>query len=338
MSLSYSDITRHQRCPKSYEYSVVRNLQRKRRNINLTKGAYAHELLMAVYLALRSGEDPWLALDTRHAELDAETLTIVLDDDILTADDLLEEAYELVFRYLTEHPEDLTWTVLHVEETFEVELDGEVVTFTPDLVIQDDRGVWVVDHKTTSRMPDGQVGLGDYQAMLYSAAMREIFVDFRGFIFNRLRKKVPTQPRLTKTGVKRVADVGRIDTTYEILRDFILENAPELMDDETHRRRLAELRDQDRFFFREYVFTTDEMAQEMLADTQQTIRDIRFHEDSGRYPRILLPYAGAKECSNCEFLDLCVAELRGYNTENVLDFYEERDMSHREYDFEIEEL
>lgn len=330
MSYSMSDLLRHQRCPKAFEYSVVRNLQKKRRNLNYTKGIYVHELLMAYY---REGYD---ALMLRYHELADETFAITLDDDIIQPDDLLEESAELVERYLNQYDDD--WEVLHCEETFEIEINGEVLTFTPDLVIRDDRGVWCVDHKTTSRKPGGSVGVGDFQALLYSSMMMEIYPDFRGFIFNRLRKKVPTEPRLTKTGDKRVANVGRIDTTYEILRDFIMENAPELMDDDTHRRRLAELRDEDSFFYREYVFTTDEMAEEMVLDVAMQIETIKFQTEKGRFPRIFLPYAGAQECDHCPFKDLCVAELRDYNTEHVLDFYEERDMSHREYDYELEEL
>ena len=194
-----------------------------------------------------------------------------------------------------------------------------------------------MDHKTTSRSADS-VGVGDFQAFLYSSVMREIYPDFRGFIFNRLRKKVPTQPRLTKTGNKRVADIGRIDTTFEILRDFIMDEAPELMEDEAHRRRLAELKDEDRFFYREYVFVTAEMAEDMLMDVEQMMFDIKMHEKTGRWPRHFLPYAGAQACENCPFKELCVAELRGYDTEHVLEFFEDRDMSHREYDYEIEEL
>lgn len=326
--LSYSDIITHQRCPKQFEYSVERNLQKKRRDVNMTKGSYVHELLMAYY-------QEGTTFQERYEEMAQEVLTVTLDDEVIEADDLLEEALDLVLRYVEKYNDD--WEVLHVEETFEVEIDGTPISFTPDLVIRDGRGVWIVDHKTTSRMPDGNIGVGDYQAFLYSSAMMEIYPDFRGFIFNRLRKKVPTQPRLTKTGKTRVANVGRIDTTYEMLRDFIQEEAPELMDDETHRRRLAELRDEDRFFFREYVFTPEEVAQELLEDTKRVLVDIEHHRRS-RFPRIFLPYAGAQECTNCEFSELCVAELRGYNVEHVLDFYEERDRSHRQYDYDLEEL
>lgn len=327
--LSYSDILTHQRCPKQFEYKVERDLQKKRRDVNMTKGTYVHELLMAYY-------QEGTTFHERYEEMKQQMVYITLDDEVIQPDDLLEEALDLVLRYVEKYDDD--WEILHVEETFEIEIDGEPISFTPDLVIRDARGVWVVDHKTTSRMPDGTIGVGDYQAFLYSSAMKEIYEDFRGFIFNRLRKKVPTQPRLTKTGDTRVANVGRIDTTYEILRDFIQEEAPELMNDETHRRRLAELRDEDRFFFREYVFTPDEVSDELFKDTQQVLVDIQRHREAGRFPRIFLPYAGAQECTNCEFKDLCVAELRDYNTEHVLDFYEPRDMSHREYDYEIEEL
>ena len=327
---SYSDILTHMRCPKLYEFRVVRNLQKKLTAVPLTKGIFTHELLMGYYL---DGPDGFQAAADR---LWAAIQDFQVDDDIIEAGDLLTEAIDLVLRYLNQYDDE--WEILHVEETFEAELEGHTISFTPDLVIRDSRGVWIVDHKTTQNVPSGAVPVGNYQAFLYSSVMRQIYPDFRGFLFNYLRKKVPTQPRLTKTGNKRVADLNRIDTTYEKLRDFLMEEAPDLLDDPAHRRRLAELRDTDRFFYREFVFVTDEMADEILEDTVQRIEDIERHREAGRFPRSFLPYAGAQECDNCEFKDLCVAELRGYNTEPVLVMFEPRDQSHRQYDFDLEEF
>lgn len=325
MTYSYSDILTYQRCPKKFEYAVVENLQRKRRNINLAQGIVMHELLMGHYLG---------TFDERFDALQEQVDSWIFDDEILDGRSLLDESAHLINRYLHHHSDD--WEILHVEETFVIELDnGEQISFTPDLVIRDERGVWIVDHKSTSTLPGDEVPTGDLQSLLYSSAMREIYEDFRGFIFNYIRKKVPREPRLVKTGDKRVADLQRIDTDYETLFRFLEAEAPDLLSDPMHQRRLAELKDEDRFFWRKYVFVTDEEAMEILDDMEYLIDQIK---GATRYPRHFLPYAGAKDCKNCEFRDLCVGDLKGYNRESILVQFEERDMSHRQYDHELEVL
>jgi hypothetical protein len=251
---------------------------------------------------------------------------------------LLEEASDMLDRYLAWYADD-EHEILHVEETFTTRTESGVeLSFTPDLVIRDATGVWVVDHKTTDRMPGPELPIGNLQAFLYSAVMREVYPDFKGFIFNYVRKKVPTQPRLTKTGDKRVADINRIDTTFEILRDFLMAEAPDLLTDPTHQRRLAELKDNNKFFWRQHIFVTDIMADQILEEVEFTTEMIELAIERNIFPRSFLPYAGAQECDNCPFQELCVAELRGYNIEQVMPLYEDRDMSYRNYDSDESEL
>lgn len=330
MTHSYSDVLTAQRCLRKYYYANVLKIQPKARNKNMTKGQFFHRLLMGHYL----GED----MDALYDELLVEAGKYLINDEVATAVDLLNEAYDMVERYLTFHADD-EWEVLHVEETFTARTAGGVeISFTPDLIIRDATGVWIVDHKTTDRMPSAELPVGNLQAFLYSSVIREVYPDFRGFIFNYVRKKVPTEPRLTKTGEKRVADIGRIDTTYEMLRDFLMEEAPELLSDPAHQRRLAELKDNSKFFWRQHIFVTDDMADQILAEVEFTTQLIDLAIDNNMFPRSFLPYAGAQECDNCAYKDICIAELRGYDTKQIMFLYEDRDMSYRNYDSDTEDL
>lgn len=327
MTYSYSDILTAQRCMKKFEYAAVRKLQRKARAVNLTLGSLFHNLMMARFLQ-------WD--DEQIDAIYQEAMKYRLDDEIVSVGDLMDQADDMIERYFAHWDDD--WEILHVEETFTATVDGVEISFTPDLIIRDNTGVWIVDHKTASSLPTGELPVGDLQAFLYSAVVREIYPDFRGFIFNKIRKKIPTQPRLTKTGETRVADIGRIDTTFELLRDFILAEAPHLMDDPTHQRRLAELKDNDRFFWREYVIVTPEQADQILTETVFMTGQIDRAIAEQVFPRTFLPYSGAQACEKCPFRELCIAELRGYDTTRVMDLYEERDMSHRNYAHDIEEV
>lgn len=322
---SFSDLLCYQRCPKQFEYSRVRQLQKIKRSVALSKGTIVHRLLMAYYLG---GEE---AMWNEYSEIGWEAEGWLLEDGS-DPTELVVAASDLVDRYLTYYQDD--WEILYVEETFEVEVDGELISFTPDLIVREREtgAVWVVDHKTAATIPT-EPSIGNLQSVLYYGLLKPFIPGLVGFMFNFLRKKEPTQPRLTKTGDKRVADLNRIDTTYEILRDYLAEEAPDLLDDPAHKQRLAELRETNRFFGRQYLYIPDAMVQSTLEDVGLTIEQIQ----AAKYPRHFMS-SGMTSCDRCEFSALCVAELRGYDTKEVLMMYEDRDMSHKDYDHEVEDL
>lgn len=314
MERSYSDVTRYQRCPMAHYYATVLQIQPKQGDENQDKGILAHRMLMDLYL----------------------------NDEINLEDyegEFVDEVWDLVQRYADTWNDD--WVILHVEENFMVELDdGTQITMTPDLIVQEEStgAVWIVDHKTTDRMPSQDQGQS-LQALTYFGLLQPFFPTLTGFIFNYLRKKPPAQPRLAKTGVKRVAYLDSIDTTYEILRDFLMEEAPDLLDDPAHQARLAELREDDRFFIRKYEYITDAMIENHIKDIQTTVRHMELSDETEQWHRVFLPYAGPQSCTRCAYNEICVADLKGYDRTLILDtLYEPRDMSHKEYDHRVEAL
>ena len=320
---SYSDINTYQRCPKQYEYRVVRNLERKQTPLALYNGINAHELLKHFFLALQRGAtvaEAWDVVRSEANDLYEAAKRVTFEDELISAKHEIDMIVEVLERYISEYVHD--WEILHVEETFIMMLEnGEVVSFTPDLVIRDRNGaVWIVDHKTTSGTVEHGIPFGDMQALLYYAGVKALYPELAGFFFNRLRKKMPTMPRLTKTGKTRVADLARIDTTYEILRDFLTEVAPGLLSEETHQRRLAQLRDTgNRFFWTEQIYVNDATVDSVLEDVEWVIEQIKLSESAGRFPRHLLESRGYKDCRKCSWQPLCQAELVGWETDQLIE-------------------
>lgn len=329
-AISYSSIQTFRRCPNKYRYSQVLNLQRKARPTQLYQGILVHEALMTYYLSLRDADMPSKARSYvddffEDAYLSVTENPTLFSDEMADEVKIVEDSEDLVLRYLAKYDDE--WEVLHVEEQFIVQLDtGPVISFTPDLVVRDRNGfVWIIDHKTTSILPQGGAPYSDLQATLYYAGVKTLYPELRGFIFNKLRKKRPTTPKLTKTGKLRVADLDRIDTTYEVLRDFIMERAPQLMDDDRHRRRLAKLADEERFFWREQVVITDEQADTILYEAGITVAIMEQVAAGGWYPRTFQQDNGWNSCSKCEFSRLCQAELLQWDVDRVLEEdYEQR--------------
>lgn len=323
---SYSKLDTYAKCPKLFHYKYVRNLQAKRLNSHLFRGITAHDMLRDWYLLQRQfGQvtvtpTEFVARWITNYWTEQETLP-VFEDVLFDQQKEVEQMGEYVRRYLELGLFD-DFEILHVEEQFVITFENEdVVTFTPDLVVRDKSGVvWIVDHKTSGRKVDKDALDIRPQALLYYAGVRLFYPEVGGFIFNYIRKKVPTQPRLNKTGKKAVNNLTAIDTDYETLRAFCEANG--LLDDDAHRRRLAELRDENTFFFQNTYYITDEMVTESLEDTEHRINLMRFSEWYNHYPRTIQPMNG---CKRCDFRELCFTELTGGNTDIVLDWYEPRE-------------
>ncbi|MCI0557337.1 MAG: PD-(D/E)XK nuclease family protein, partial [Nitrososphaera sp.] len=263
MSESFSSINTYLRCAQKYNYKYVHNLQHKKQDLTLRQGTVIHRLLMAGFLYLQKlgPEDGWIeyALGDELVTLGDEAGDY--EDEEL--DNMLAESALIVANYFNQRSW-ARWEILHVEEEFTIIIDGKAVTFTPDLVARDpfDK-VWVIDHKSTSSVPMMGIPFSSQQMLLYYTGVKLHYPETVGFVFNYLRKKLPTQPRLNKTrdqesGLYLINNLNAIDTTFEVLFKFIEENAPELFAHEGTKRRLAELRDQDnRFFYTQDVFANE---------------------------------------------------------------------------------
>jgi hypothetical protein len=330
MPFSYSDAQQYRRCPKAYYYRKVRNLQTVQRAWRADLGTWLHELQAA-----SNRGKPWL---DRHAELYEEFAAEVIpyanpDDDILEIPELARAIKE---RYDTKYVDDgELFRVLNVEESFTVAGIG----FTPDLVIElvSTGDIWVWDYKSSVAIPEEWDLYDDTQGVLYTAGVGELYGHDRvkGVVFDYMRTKVPTVPRLNKT-IKRdlghpdIHDVARIDTTYDILMDFAARNGvppyPALVD------KLAELEHNDRFFRRIWLPIPEAARQQAVVEAVMTETMAKESTENDMFPRTILPpSAGTRACKGCGFQPLCQAELFGLDTSGILDLYEERQPLNRNY-------
>lgn len=305
---SHSDMIGFARCPKSHYYRNVRKLQKKGRGGVMHRGTVAHRLLQDVLLGA--------PLEEAAATLREELLTQTLDSDQeVDVWELMEEAVQILGRFLVKYADDIAhWIVLHVEENFTLTwaIDGVEykLGLTPDLVVQDTRTgyVWVLDFKTVQTIPTDMPLT--FQDLLYAAAVRTLYPQTQGFILSYIRWKLPSVPRLAKTGKKRVAYLDTIDTTYQILSQFLEEEAPDLLEDPDHAARLSELSQKDSFFQRKMVFRSDEAIEQALVDAAAWLRAMDRAEEEGAFPRNFINN-GTLSCQRCEFEPICTAELVG---------------------------
>ncbi len=293
---SHSALKTFQRCAKRWSYRYIDRIEPKEKSLAMQRGSELHDMFETHY----KGEPH----DPKHAG----------------------ENYDILRRYILKWAkEDKNWTILHVEEEFEFTIDHYTVVFKPDLIIEINGEVWIVDHKTTANIPDewDPYNMTDFQHLLYVGGLRELGYNVKGFLFNYIRSKAPTIPKPIKDG-SRIADVRRVDTDFHTLKGVAEELGME--DQEDVKARLSIIQNTaDKFFQRHWLIVPDTAVEQALDDTSMVLTDMDIAEDGGLYPRhVVGAYAGTQSCNRCEYQTICHAELMGMNTDVVLLDYIER--------------
>jgi|SRR5215469_7067811 len=124
---------------------------------------------------------------------------------------------DILENYFLWAPKNDKFTPLYVEVEFSVEIPGLGVPYQGrvDLIIEDDFGYWIVDHKTAQQFGAVEWLWLDDQCSSYAWALKKMLgLEIRGVIYNQIRKKAPHPPNMLKNGGLSVAK--NQDTTYEL--------------------------------------------------------------------------------------------------------------------------
>lgn len=305
---SHTALKVYERCPKAYEYKYVDGLRLRERAEHFDQGSRLHHGLELYHT------DPvefveWLGSATPN------------DRDILE-------------RYADKWDGE-EWEVIDSEADLEFTIGPHTVVFKPDLIIRINDEVWIVDHKTTKNIPDewDPYNMTDFQHLLYIAGLRQLHPEWKvkGFIFNYLRTKPPTQPKLIKDG-SRVADVRRLDTTPEHI-EALLKHAG--IEDPSAREKIQILRaSPDKFFQRHFLIVTDEAVNAAVRSARATFDEI-VNRETGRvatkeWPRnVMAGYAGSASCARCDYQPVCHTDMMGYDsTDLTIQLYSTREERH----------
>ena len=286
---SHSSVKTWQRCGKRYYYQYVERLNEKTRPAHLQRGSDLHGLLEA----LHTGDE------APFHEAEAADL-------------------ELIERYITKWQDEPEWEVIEAEPEYECTIGEYTVVFKPDLIVKISGEYWIVDHKTTANIPDewDPYNMSDFQHLLYVYGMRQNGIDVKGFVFNYLRTKAPTQPKQNKDG--SVGNVRAIDTTYDILKAFAEETGNDGHPDVVDKLQILKITP-DRYFQRHYLLVPDAAIRNATADIHAALQQIEFAWETESYPRNVISKGGGYlACGKCPFQALCHADLLGINRDVVL--------------------
>jgi hypothetical protein len=334
---THSMLKTFRRCPKQAEYKYVHRLKPKLMGKPLHRGSWLHTLL-EYYHSPEKGD--WRE---EHQKLAAQFADL-FDEEREYYGDLPTECMSIMLSYIWHYKND-PWKVHETEFTLETEFpDGSVYRGKVDALIENRFGLWLVDHKSHQTLPDHNFRLLDAQSGLYLWAALRNKIPVQGFIWNYLRTKPPTKPKLAYAGTaKQRLSLGAIDTDYPTYKAEVLRLKSEeglritpdinakLKQLASHRYRPDEAQIST-FFRRDTLEKSNDMLKRVATENFRTSK--RMHSYDFSNPDAVERVVERGCTFSCSYTDICTVELMGGNTRPLLkqnyrvgdpmDYYQDR--------------
>lgn len=307
MRISNSKANTYRRCPKRFEYKYEMGLRLKEKAVQLERGSWLHEMLEAYYI---TGE--WKPTWRR---LKKEFYTL-FEEEREELGDLPEECARIMRAYIKKwKKEDRRYRVIDAELDEIIKLpNGLEFNFVIDLIVEDLElgGLWLWDHKSLKKFMDEDYMLLDVQlARYFWSAEKMGYTPLRGVMFNELRTKAPTIPKLVSNGT-RLEKRKDVDTTYEVFMGEIEKHG---FDPDDYDEILQRLKLETGKFFRRTMMPKDrKLTVSTMQDLVDTVQEIELSQRRGRFPRTI-----NKACTfDCDYKDVCITQLFGGDATSLM--------------------
>lgn len=308
---THSMLKTFRRCPKQAEYKYVQRLMPRHLGRPLNFGKAFHLLLETHY----KGEN-W-----RHALADVKKQYYAMfEEERDELGDLPRDLERLMTSYLWHYAHE-KWIVHEVEVTLECELpDGSIYRCKIDLIVENQWGLWIVDHKTHKKLPDLVFRLLDAQSALYIWCAIKNKIPVQGHIWNYAISKPPSMPVLLKSG-KALSRREKLVTDYPHLVRAIKKYD---LDPDDYADKLAYLKAQryedgamqtSPFFRRDILEKSNAMLAQVAREGYHTSK--RMHSYPWDRPEIIERVPGAPCRFTCSYAELCSLELFGGDTRTI---------------------
>ena len=309
---THSMLKTFRRCPKQAEFKYVHRLKPRLLGKPLRRGTWIHKLLEEHH----DGRD-WRAM---HKKLSAQ-FNQMFDEEKDFYGDMPTEIFRIMRSYEWHYRDD-PWTVHETEFQIETEFpDGTIYRGKVDALIENQFGLWLVDHKSHKTLPDHNFRLLDAQSALYLWAAHQNNIPVLGFIWNYIRWKAPSTPAIIQDGSRLSKSPCDTDypTYYRALKKY-QEEYPNFKITKEYRERAAYLRSlryepgkpqASSFFRRDVLEKSPEMIERVMRENFHTSRRMNSYDfsDEASVERVV-----ERSCSfSCSYTDICTAELMGAN-------------------------
>ena len=303
---THSMIKTFRRCPKQAEYKYVERLKPKIMGRPLRLGTWMHRLEEVHAL----GGD-WRA---EHARMKKDLWDKLFDEEKADIGDLPGDAERLMTSYLWHYKDD-DWIYLESEFVLECTFpDGTLYRAKIDNLVENQFGLWIVDHKWHKRLPNHGYRILDSQSGLYVWAALQNGLKVQGHIWNYGLSKPPTWPAQLK-GSGLPARWNQVQTDYPTMvrwfREYFDGKLPRAYADKM--RYLKSMRyqfgkpNQSPFFQRVILERSEEMLYRVAREGNRTSQRMHSYDftDSDSVERV-----PDRSCTfMCSYTDLCSNEL-----------------------------
>lgn len=296
-------------CLKRYEYSNILKLAPKYELVapKIRKGIWMHALLAAYH----NGQD-WEAklgdlidwAEEHHVPAEA-------------IEEISQACRSLMIQYIaywSDPSRKDAWEVISTEYPYEREFPklGVKLRATVDMVVRDRSGVWIVEHKTTSHIPDPLWRSVDPQTAIQLYLVESSGIPVEGILFNYVLTKDPPVPEVTKKGLfserKIVTTSWAFDQAKAVVVSEWKSDKGDFGDMSKYLdMKRAEMVNDSLWFQRFRIFRSPEMLLETMRDVAATVGNIKAAAERGHYLR-------ARHIISCQqfctYGDLCATEYQ----------------------------
>jgi hypothetical protein len=313
---THSMLKTFRRCPKQTQYKYVMRLKPKHPSKPLERGTWIHKLLEVYYRERMKNGDvaARIAMLKEHQRLSLK-FNELFDEEKDELGDLPREIMRIMEGYFW-HYKNHDWKVHDVEFTLETTLpDGSLYRCKLDLLVEDQYGLWIVDHKSHVRLPDLSYRILDSQSALYVWCAIRNGIPVQGHIWNYVRAKVPTVPAVVAGGTR--LSRRSIETDYLTLGRTIKRAGLRLSDYGPQLKQLKKYQyvhgepQLSPFFRRDVLEKTPELLQRVAQAGYHTAR--RMNDYPWDRPDLIERNVERSCTFSCSYVNICTAELWGGN-------------------------
>jgi hypothetical protein len=307
------------RCPRQYYYKYMENLQAKKKKETLERGSLVHECLEHYYL--EGGNTQAMVPPLKNYK---KKLRKMFDEERVLYEEIPHDVAQILRGYhrhwkTLEHYELATYQGKPIiEMAFEVDLTPNVILgVTLDRSLEDHMGLWVMDTKTAKQLPSDNFRTTDTQSMLYEWALEKVLgMKTAGMIWDYVRTKTPTVPEVLKN--KQLSKRSNIDTDQYTYKRAIKEHGLDLEDYKDFVKTLPTTKN---FYHRIKNPREPHMIHETLK--MAVIVGERIHELRNKKKDYYTRSISFLCDRDCEFRDLCIADMQGSDTKFMIEHYYE---------------
>lgn len=335
--MSVSQIITFLKCQKQWEYSYIHELTKRVEKPYFTIGRLCHYGMQGAWTAHHAGKSIEECIENGYKYME-NYFEEYINTNVLLEEELtiLEEIYndsKSIFKnaFINFNPEE--YEVYEVyNKTPAIELHFKIpIKRTKgfhgfiDLIVKHKKTgqIWIVDYKFRSSLAQDEDEAYNMQNAVYSKACDYLKIPYTGSMTYQHLNIPPAIPNINKDGTISRA---KIRTTWEVYEKICVENGQDpLKYKEEMVEKLSSIEWNRKTLEYRSKSMLDRMWDLLIEPTSKKLYNIKNNKAKNGIYTFISMYP--INCKMCQYNELCQADLRGYDTENIIliDFVRKND-------------